>query len=317
MRHISTEVEPPSYTVRVYLRDIEVIPQVSITADPPGTARGDVAFFSSKSRKRLAHVAGNSPVVFTTMITLTYPRSLQPFLDGPETKRQLNAFLTRRRTRSWSITDERNVDFSYLWFMEFTRAGTPHFHVLCDRSLPDARPPGPGRAPQNMRITRDLCEEWTQTVSRSYSLTTHEFEGMLKASVACEQIVKVDGARRYVMKYAYKTDQKRVPEYFQRCGRFWGCSRDCVPQPFSEVRNVRGWELGELARGRDGRPFRYQFNGVRDLSSMLEDLRARQRRLPELPPNNAKSGNAQPPTRAAGDSTESVGQLEQMQIPLG
>lgn len=40
-----------------------------------------------------------------------------------------------------------------------------------------------------------------------------------------EPIREEDGARRYVAKYATKTKQKDVPEWFGDIGRFWGASR--------------------------------------------------------------------------------------------
>ena len=41
-----------------------------------------------------------------------------------------------------------------------------------------------------------------------------------------EPINEEDGAKKYVTKYATKTEQKTVPPNFKMVGRFWGCSRD-------------------------------------------------------------------------------------------
>lgn len=43
---------------------------------------------------------------------------------------------------------------------------------------------------------------------------------------AWEDVREQDGAKRYVLKYALKPYQKKVPKDYQDVGRFWGCSRD-------------------------------------------------------------------------------------------
>lgn len=46
-----------------------------------------------------------------------------------------------------------------------------------------------------------------------------------------EAIKKPYGAQAYVTKYATKPHQKEVPEQYQNCGRFWGCSKGVKPEP--------------------------------------------------------------------------------------
>lgn len=64
-----------------------------------------------------------------------------------------------------------------------------------------------------------------------------------------EEIKTPDGAKKYVTKYALKPKQKQVPKEYQNCGRFWGCSKDLIPQVkdhyYAQEREVR--ELLRLA----------------------------------------------------------------------
>ena len=161
---------------------------------------------SRKSRKRLAFVANNTQVVFKTMVTLTYPKEFPT--DGKQVKQHLNTFLVWCRRRF-----DRP---SYIWFLEFQKRGAPHIHLLFDYPLPDNKA---GRC----LLFGEVSQKW-------YEIVGSKDPFHLAAGTRCERIRKPDGAARYCLKYAYKTEQKWVPRDFQNIGRFWGCSRDVTPK---------------------------------------------------------------------------------------
>jgi hypothetical protein len=183
---------------------------VVLRADRPGQRdpppRGDVTVFSWKSRKRLAFIAANTPVKFTSMCTLTYPREWPT--DGRTVKRHLNTFLTALRRRCPNV--------EYLWFIEFQRRGAPHFHILI----------------RGLRVNRDT-QYWTSL--HWYTICDTGDERHLRAGVRLERIRVPNGAARYAVKYAYKMKQKRVPDGYQNVGRFWGHSSNVKPQPNATI----------------------------------------------------------------------------------
>jgi len=170
------------------------------------TGRGKITMLSQKSRQRLAFIANNTDVTFRTMITLTYPRFFPG--DGRDVKQHLNTFLTWCR-RHFSKP-------SYLWFLEFQRRGAPHIHMLLDYSLPRA-------TLSRLDVYRRVAKSW-------YLIVRSRDERHMRAGTRVERIRKADGAKRYALKYAYKTKQKSVPGPYQNVGRFWGCSRDVRPR---------------------------------------------------------------------------------------
>jgi hypothetical protein len=191
----------PVTGVELYRRDAVVV-RSSVRSCHPHTipARGVITHLSRRSRQRLAFVANNTYVDFRSMITLTYPRQFPN--DGKGVKRNLNAFLT------WLRRKQNNA--SYLWFLEFQKRGAPHIHILLSCSL-------------ERQFYTQVSEQWYKTVGSNDPLH-------LRAGTRCEAIRKRDGAARYALKYAYKCEQKLVPEAYQNVGRFWGCSRDVKPQ---------------------------------------------------------------------------------------
>lgn len=170
-----------------------------------GVRREDIAEFSRAARKRLAFVASNTAVVFTTMITLTYPARYES--DGAKVKDHLQALLKRLR---------RHVQhgLSYLWFLEFQRRGAPHYHILLDCPV--------------THIDRQwLSAAWYEVVD-SKDILHHQ------AGTRLEKLRK-PGAR-YAIKYAQKMRQKMVPERYINVGRFYGYSRDVEPEMVMELK---------------------------------------------------------------------------------
>ena len=173
--------------------------------------------FSWKSRRRLAFVAANSPVRFTSMLTLTYPRHFPS--DGRTVKRHLNTFLTALRRAHPAV--------EYLWFIEFQKRGAPHFHVLM----------------RGIRV-HSATQKWCS--STWYRICDTGDERHLRAGTRLECIRVPNGAARYAVKYAYKMRQKTVPPDYRNVGRFWGHSRAVKPVPNGTFRCTEDDIVGAL-----------------------------------------------------------------------
>lgn len=171
--------------------------------NPPAQGqRQKVTEFTRKSRARLAFVASNTEVVFTSMMTLTYPREWPH--DGKVVKANLKAMINRVRRKVGG--------FDYLWFLEFQKRGAPHVHLLL-----------------SCKSSRDrkswLSQSWHDIVNKDVN------ESHLKAGTRWTGIRKRNGARNYCVKYAQKMEQKNVPALYQNVGRFWGHSKPVKPRP--------------------------------------------------------------------------------------
>jgi hypothetical protein len=196
--------------------------------------RGAITEFSKASRKRLAFVASNSPVDFTTMVTLTYPSEYPR--DGAEVKRDLRAFLDYCR-RVWDKPE-------YLWFLEFQKRGAPHVHLLLDI-------PWPGDRERVNRMRLGVAAAWYRQVASGD-------EKHFYAGTSTEKLRNPDGGKRYAVKYAMKMKQKAVPPDYWHCGRFWGHSRGVKPQPGAAYRCTEDDIRGTL----EGMPYAPREDGV-------------------------------------------------------
>lgn len=195
---------PPVTSIDVYSNDV----RVKRTGDGgPGSCgrRSEITCFSRAARDRLAFVAANTSVIFTTMITLTYPRDYPD--DGRICKGHLTEFLQWIR-RKWDDPD-------YLWFLEFQKRGAPHYHILVARD----RRPGDIEA---------VAETW-------YKIVGSGNPDHLAAGTQTAIVRKANGAKRYAVKYCYKMRQKKVPDGFTWPGRFYGYSRNVKPKPLARV----------------------------------------------------------------------------------
>lgn len=189
----------PVIGVQLYRQDAVVLRR-GISRDGVFPVRGEVSEFSLRSRRRLAFVASNTDIMFTSMLTLTYPRQFPN--DGKDVKRNLNAFLVALRRKTPEV--------SMLWFLEFQRRGAPHIHIML----------------RGVRVWRPMqlwaSETWYRIVD----------SGDLRHLAAGTQLARVrkpNGARNYCVKYAYKMRQKVVPPDYRNVGRFWGHSKDVRP----------------------------------------------------------------------------------------
>jgi hypothetical protein len=179
--------------------------------------KSEITEFTKSARKNLAFVASNTSVLFTRMITLTYP-AIYP-MDGRIIKKQLNTFL---------IWLKRQGVTAYLWFLEFQRRGAPHYHVLIDgNEFIDAS---------------TIANEW-------YGIVNSGDAKHLQAGTRIEAGRSKDGLHRYAVKYAQKLYQKHVPEGFENVGRFWGCSRNVQPEARHRIKIETESDLSALLKG--------------------------------------------------------------------
>jgi len=257
---------PPVQHVQVYKQDVVVIRAAGKAKDTT-PERGEITEFSKKSRRRLAFVACNTDVEFKTMITLTYPREFPS--DGHKVKEDFRAFL------EW-LTRDLGARPSYLWFLEFQQRGAPHIHLLIDYELPrvwvqetiDVNGHEITRS-----VPREQARQDTKHLRHRVSASWYRIVGSrdprhLSAGTRVERIRKRDGAKRYATKYAFKMRQKRVPPDYRNVGRFWGCSRNVVPQPVQTHRvtedDVRGALEGWKYAPKDDHPLYQVLYGVAD-----------------------------------------------------
>lgn len=200
------------------------------------TARKGIYEMSRKSKLKLTHLINNSPVKFKSMITLTWGDFLPP-IDGKELKRQLNLFLNKFRYRFKGV--------EYFWFLEFQKSGKPHIHVLTsvepsnfDRvwfmglwskiTVYDAHKRLKEGKGGDYNITQEIS---TETLLDEWS-KAKAFNGHAKV---WELFRKEDGAFRYALKYATKAEQKLVPVNYGNVGRFWGNSKNVIPEPIGAI----------------------------------------------------------------------------------
>lgn len=176
-----------------------------------GNTRGKIDSFSSKSRANLKRVASNSFPLLISQYCLTYPNTCVP-KDGRTAKKQLEKFLRAvKRKFSGSV---------YLWVLEFqTKRGAPHFHVFFSFPRSDER-----------QIW--LTEKWIEIVDPPTSI---ERVKMFNVHNHDKNFTKWDMKKGGYLsnKYLTKEAQKEVPPDFQNVGRFWGNSRNLVPDPIS------------------------------------------------------------------------------------
>lgn len=180
--------------------------------------RGQITKLSSKSLARLAFIAFNTSVDFRSMQTLTYEDIL---IDGKGVKKDLNRFLEWYRHHFPSEL--------YLWWLEFQRRGSPHFHILSTVDL--SRFGKLATISKKNRLGRKTGKSW-QTHWDTWQMLESSWRSLGGGFTAWEVIRDQDGGKKYAAKYATKAYQKQVPEAFQNAGRFWGHSRSGVkPDP--------------------------------------------------------------------------------------
>ncbi len=209
----------PVVGVQLYRQDV-VVMRRGLARAGVYPARSEVTHFSRRSRQRLAFVASNTDVMFTSMLTLTYPKEFPN--DGESVKRNLHNFLRALRRKVTGL--------SVLWFLEFQRRGAPHIHIML----------------RGVRVWR--------TMQRWVSETWYRICGTgdpkhLRAGTRLERVRSPYGARNYCVKYAHKMKQKNVPVNYRNVGRFWGHSRDVKPVMRGEIQCTNDDLVGALEAG--------------------------------------------------------------------
>lgn len=202
--------------------------------------RGKIKELSRKSLSRLAFLTRENGKMFKSLLTLTYG-NISP-KDGRELKIHLNRVLTYLR---------RAHKAQYVWFLEFTRAGRPHIHVLLDH-------------PPSIIDRFALAEYWANGVAINWPTevkisfleqvnTRNKMFSVHFHKASWEIIRKPGGAARYVTKYATKLKQKQVPPHFEDVGRFWGASKEVSlgdPEYSVDVteEDLRAWLSDTMSR---------------------------------------------------------------------
>lgn len=156
----------------------------------------------------------------------TYPLEMKKHIDGLEVKRHFKNFLNRLRYRF--------PDIKYAWVLEFQiDTQMPHFHVMF-----------------NQFIDKEIISRlWYDAVG----------SGLLKhynAGTRVEFIRLKDRIPDYFLKYLQKKEQKIVPAWFKRVGRFWGYSRGCIEKVVIVTEAPSNDFQGHCLVKRGLRPFR-------------------------------------------------------------
>jgi len=175
--------------------------------------RGKITYLSQKSLNRLIFLTQISTIELTSMLTLTY---LCPPSSGKEAKADL------RRALGW-IQRRKKKGCNYVWFAEFTKAGSIHFHLLLD-----CLPTYDDRvcfALYWLRKTDQGRGRYCSLKNRKNQRVAASIFSSVSHPNSWTALRSLEGGKRYVAKYASKPYQKQVPEWFQDIGRFWGMSK--------------------------------------------------------------------------------------------
>lgn len=170
-----------------------------------GGGRSHILRFSTGAAGRMRKYLRSCVSEYKQMLTLTYPYAFPT--NGPECKNHLKRFLQELR-REYVRNGGIEQTHSSFWFLEFQERGAPHFHIFTTYS--------PGK--------NWVARTW-------YRIVNSEDERHLRAGTREEWIRSGRGGTiSYANKYANKSEQKIVPEGFEKVGRFWGVfgARHCL-----------------------------------------------------------------------------------------
>lgn len=176
-----------------------------------GGTRSIINAFSDKAIRRCRKSFAATGSLWKVWCTLTYPIESKPYLDGRETKKHLNNFLTMCRKEFPGI--------KYGWVLEFMENGNPHYHIVFDRFIE---------------------KEWLSRVwNRSNESNEVSEEGgrkNLRAGTQIEAIFNGPGLMNYISDYLSKATQKKIPELFKNTvGRWWGMSQGLMKEYSSQT----------------------------------------------------------------------------------
>lgn len=192
----------PVKRLLVYPRAVKLVRDFRYKGRYSWSNRGEINSFSIPSKRRLKFQAANAFPELISQFGMTYHKKSP---DGRTVKKHLNQFLTELR--------QKYPNVKYLWILEFQTRGIPHFHLFLSLSY------------ETKGLHKYLAETWhriAEPKSREH-LRFHKHE---KNFIAWDM-----GSGSYLCKYLDKEHQKVVPEGFTGVGRFWGTSRNLVPEP--------------------------------------------------------------------------------------
>jgi hypothetical protein len=215
--------------------------RISLLSGRGGRLRSStIKELSTGSLHRLAFLVLTTPTEFQSFLTLSY---LNPPINGRSVKRELRAFL-KRLTRNYA-------GVSYVWWMEWTKMGTVHLHLMTTIV------PGKQDLSWLARAWVDLqnVQDWPycSLLDKKERLARQAQLAVSGHARSWQLIRKKDGAKRYITKEACKRWQKVPPWWFGSPGRFWGASRDVAPAPAKVEWPIDDSTLREVLRSRSMR----------------------------------------------------------------
>lgn len=201
---IKKERKFPVKRLLVYPRAVKMVRDFRYQGRYSWAARGEISSFTPQSKKRLKFKASNSFPELISQFGMTYHKTIP---DGRTTKKHLNQFLTELRQTYPYV--------KYLWILEFQSRGVPHYHLFLSLSH------------GTKGLHKYLAETWHR-IAEPKSREHKRFHIHEKNFIPWDM-----GSGSYLCKYLDKEHQKVVPKGFTGVGRFWGTSRNLVPEPIA------------------------------------------------------------------------------------
>lgn len=199
-----TPCKTPQTSFHLYPRTVKIKkPFLKEQTPPPPRNLTTISGFSNSSRRNLKFKAANSSHLLRSQFGLSYGDNYPT--DGRICKKHFN-LLNLKLSRKFPF-------FLYLWIAEFQSRGALHFHLFTNIKPTE----------QNRRI---IAEYWCDIVNST------DKETMLKVHNHPKNFIPWNmGTGSYLCKYLDKHAQKSIPENFTGFGRFWGNSRNLIPEP--------------------------------------------------------------------------------------
>jgi len=169
---------------------------------PPLRLNTELQGFSTKSRSRLRFTGANSDDKIKTQYCMTYG-DVWP-INGRSLKADMHRFLVTARRKFENL--------EYLWIAEFQSRGCPHFHFFSNIE----------HTPENHETLNQIWHK-IAGYGQDKHLRVHGHKSNF-----------IPWAMRtgsYLCKYLDKEHQKAIPAGFTSFGRWWGNSRQLVPEP--------------------------------------------------------------------------------------
>jgi len=194
---------------QIYLKTVKIRrPGFKPTNQTPDRSNTVIEGFSTKARRNLVHTLDNAPnLQQCSQMVLTF-HDYWP-INGRQLKKYLNTYLDYLR-REFPFLD-------YIWVLEFQTRGAPHIHLLLNVEPSENNRKKLGTKWNNLICPWDEYHRWWHT-------DRIEKNGQ-SALIPWKTIAN------YFAKYLDKANQKIVPDGYKYVGRFWGCSRNAVPEP--------------------------------------------------------------------------------------